>query len=47
MDIPVPVSRWPLAAFAMPKSVMTEAPCSSNMMLSGLMSRCTMPCLWA
>src|SRR6267378_3673420 len=41
MDIPVPVSFPPEAALAMPKSVTTACPCSSNMMLSGLMSRWT------
>ncbi len=47
MDIPVPVRRDPVAAFAIPKSVTTALPTSSNMMLSGLISRCTMPWLWA
>jgi len=32
MDIPVPVSLPPDAAFAIPKSVTTASPCSSNMM---------------
>ncbi|OLB10890.1 MAG: hypothetical protein AUH07_10285 [Gemmatimonadetes bacterium 13_2_20CM_70_9] len=47
IDMPVPVSLPPVAAFAMPKSVTTAIPCSSNMMLSGLMSRCTIPLLCA
>src|SRR5256886_12610213 len=47
MDVPVPVGLPPEGACAIPRSVTTASPCSSNMMLSGLMSRCTMPLLCA
>ena len=35
------------ATLAIPKSVTTDQPSSSIMMLAGLMSRCTIPCRWA